>query len=104
MRSVDMDFFYHSSFDGAPLPDAYERLLLEAIEGDASLFTRSDAIEAAWNLIDPVLRGWEGPDSPELVIYKPGSAGPRSADELLARDKRKWRTSTIENTATSHPK
>jgi glucose-6-phosphate 1-dehydrogenase len=96
MRSVDMDFFYHSSFDGALLPDAYERLLLEAIEGDASLFTRSDAIEAAWRLIDPVLHGWEQPDSPELVIYKPGSWGPRSADELLARDKRKWRTSSTQ--------
>ncbi len=97
MRSVDMDFFYHSSFDGTPLPDAYERLLLEAIEGDASLFTRSDAIEAAWRLIDPVLSGWEQPDSPELVIYKPGSWGPRSADDLLGRDKRKWRTSSTEN-------
>jgi len=98
MRSVDMDFLYHSSFDGAPLPDAYERLLLEALEGDASLFTRSDAIEAAWRLIDPVLNGWEHePEAPELVIYKPGSWGPRSADELLVRDKRKWRTVSIEN-------
>lgn len=92
MRSVDMDFLYNSSFGGALLPDAYERLLLEALEGDASLFTRSDAIEQAWKLIDPVLKGWEQPDSPELVIYKPGSWGPRSADELLSRDKRKWRS------------
>ncbi|MCX6081141.1 MAG: glucose-6-phosphate dehydrogenase [Chloroflexi bacterium] len=95
MRSVDMDFLYHSSFNGALLPDAYERLLLEAIEGDASLFTRSDAIEASWKLIDPVLQGWEQPESPELVIYKPGTWGPRSAEDLLARDKRKWRTGTI---------
>ncbi|MRR10646.1 glucose-6-phosphate dehydrogenase, partial [bacterium] len=58
MRSVDMDFHYRSSFDGA-LPEAYERLLLEALEGDASLFTRSDAIDAAWRLLDPVLLGWE---------------------------------------------
>ncbi len=92
MRSVNMDFHYHSSFDGTPLPDAYERLLLEAIEGDASLFTRSDAIEESWKLIDPVIGGWEKTDSPELVIYKPGSAGPRSADELLARAGHKWRT------------
>ena len=92
MRSVDMDFLYNSSFNGAILPDAYERLLLEAIEGNASLFTRSDAIEAAWRLIDPVLQGWERADSPELVIYKPGTWGPRSADDLLGRDKRKWRT------------
>lgn len=98
MRSVDMDFRYHSSFDGTALPDAYERLLLEALEGDASLFTRSDAIEAAWRLIDPVLKGWEQADSPELVIYKPGSWGPRSAEELLTRDKRKWRMSFIDTT------
>ena len=104
MRSVDMDFLYHSSFNGTLLPDAYERLLLEAIEGDASLFTRSDAIEAAWKLIDPVLQGWEQPDSPELVIYKPGTWGPRSADELLSRDKRKWRTGTIETVKIIHAK
>ena len=97
MRSVDMDFLYNSSFNGTLLPDAYERLLLEALQGDASLFTRSDAIEAAWRLIDPVLQGWEQADAPELVIYKPGSWGPRSADELLAREKRQWRTSRIEN-------
>ncbi len=91
MRSVDMDFHYHSSFDGTLLPEAYERLLLEVLQGDASLFIRSDAIESAWKLIDPVLSGWERPDSPELVVYKPGSWGPRSADELLARSGRKWR-------------
>ena len=91
MRSVDMDFSYMSSFSGTVLPEAYERLLLEALEGDASLFTRSDAIELSWRLIDPVLHGWEGPDSPELVIYRPGSWGPRSADELLARSGKKWR-------------
>jgi glucose-6-phosphate 1-dehydrogenase len=91
MRSVDMDFSYMSSFNGTVLPEAYERLLLEALEGDASLFTRSDAIELSWGLIDPVLQGWEKPESPELVIYKPGSWGPRSADELLARNRKKWR-------------
>lgn len=95
MRSVDMDFLYHSSFNGTILPDAYERLLLEALEGDASLFTRSDAIESAWKLIDPVLNSWADGDSPELVIYKPGTWGPRSADELLSRDNRKWRTSPV---------
>jgi glucose-6-phosphate 1-dehydrogenase len=91
MRSVDMDFSYTSSFTGTVLPEAYERLLLEALEGDASLFTRSDAIELSWKLIDPVLQGWDQTDTPELVIYKPGSWGPRSADELLARSGKKWR-------------
>lgn len=91
MRSVDMDFSYLSSFGGTVLPEAYERLLLEALTGDASLFTRSDAIELSWSLIDPVLQGWEQSETPELVIYKPGSWGPRSADELLARNGKKWR-------------
>lgn len=104
MRSVDMDFLYNSSFQGALLPDAYERLLLEALAGDASLFTRSDAIEAAWKLIDPVLLAWEKPESPELVIYKPGTWGPRSADDLLARDKRKWRTTAIGKDSAIHVK
>lgn len=91
MRSVDMDFNYTSSFTGTLLPEAYERLLLEALAGDASLFTRSDAIELSWSLIDPVIQGWEAQDTPELVIYRPGSWGPRAADELLARDGNKWR-------------
>ncbi len=92
MRSVNMDFLYHTSFDGAPLPDAYERLLLEALDGDASLFTRSDSIIASWRLIDPLLAGWEKSESPELVIYKRGTWGPRASDDLLARDHRTWRT------------
>ena len=58
MRSVDMDFHYRSSFNGTPLPEAYERLLLEALDGDATLYTRSDGIEAAWQIIDPILQGW----------------------------------------------
>jgi glucose-6-phosphate 1-dehydrogenase len=102
IRSVDMDFHYHSSFSETVIPDAYERLLLEALEGDASLFIRSDAIIEAWKLIDPILQGWEGPDSPELVIYKPGSWGPRSADELLARSGRKWRFGCSDTAETIH--
>lgn len=91
MRSVDMDFSYTSSFNDTLIPEAYERLLLEALKGDASLFTRSDAIELSWQIIDPVIRGWENADTPELVIYKPGSWGPRSAEDLLAREGHKWR-------------
>ena len=91
-RSVDMDFHYRDSFRDKPLPDAYERLLLDALNGDASLFTRSDGIETAWRLIDPILEGWQSaPDAPPLVAYKPGSWGPVAADELLARDGRIWR-------------
>jgi glucose-6-phosphate 1-dehydrogenase len=91
MRSVDMEFHYRSSFGDEMLPDAYERLLLAALKGDASLFARSDGIENAWRLIDPILRGWETPDAPPLASYEPGSWGPREAEELMARDGRAWR-------------
>ncbi len=91
-ESVDMEFHYSSSFVGGSLPDAYERLLLDAIRGDASLFTRSDGIEAAWQMVDPIIQGWEtAPDAPPIVPYKAGSWGPAEADELLARNGRVWR-------------
>lgn len=90
-RSVDMEFHYRSSFGDGPLPDAYERLLLDAMNGDASLFTRSDEIELAWQLIDAVLQGWESPQAAPVAIYEPGTWGPAEADALLARDGRAWR-------------
>ncbi len=95
MRSVDMDFHYRDSFEMV-LPDAYERLLLDALEGDMSLFIRSDAIEVSWRLIDPLLQGWERKGTPELLSYTPGSWGPPEADELLARDGRRWRLGCME--------
>jgi glucose-6-phosphate 1-dehydrogenase len=91
-RSVDMEFHYQSSFKGEPLPDAYERLLMNAIRSDASLFTRSDSIEAAWKLIDPVLSGWETEaKAPSLALYRRKSWGPTEADRMLQRDGRVWR-------------
>ena len=95
MRSVDMDFHYRSTFTGS-LPEAYERLLLEALDGDASLFTRSDGIEATWQVIDPILQGWEGQNIPPLVIYPEGSWGPGEADLLLIRDGRLWRLGCVD--------
>lgn len=88
-RSVDMEFHYSSSFDGT-LPDAYVRLLLDALNGDASLFTRSDEIEMAWRLIQPVLKAWEEDDTPRLAIYPRGTVGPIEADEFMRRDGRAW--------------
>ncbi len=90
MRSVNMDFHYSDIYNGE-LPDAYERLLLDALEGDQSLFTRSDGIEACWRLLDPVIQGWEQPGAPPLVIYPPNVGDPVQSDELLARDRRRWR-------------
>jgi glucose-6-phosphate 1-dehydrogenase len=91
--SVDMEFHYSSSFGYGALPDAYERLLLDALKGDASLFTRSDEIELAWGLVDPIIQLCEGqaPGAPELTAYEPGSWGPPEADGLPKRDGRVWR-------------
>lgn len=92
-RSVDMEFHYQSSFRGESMPDAYERLLLNAIRGDAALFTRSDGIEAAWRLVDPVLAGWlSSPHVSPLALYRRKSWGPTEAERLLARDGRIWRS------------
>ncbi len=96
MRSVDMEFHYRDSFNGTSLSEAYERLLLEALQGDASLFTRSDGIEASWKVIDPVLEGWARQDTPKLVTYPRGDWGPKEADDLLARDGHQWRLGCVE--------
>ncbi len=101
MRSVDMDFHYRTSFH-VTLPDSYERLLLDALAGDASLFTRSDEIEACWRLIDPIIRGWEQKNTPELLSYPPGSWGPPEAEDLLARDGRRWRLGCQDKAGTIH--
>jgi glucose-6-phosphate 1-dehydrogenase len=90
IRAVDMNFHYRTSFEG-PLPDAYERLLADALNGDASLFPRSDSIETSWRLIDPVIAAWERGEGPPLLAYPRGGWGPETADELPARDGRAWR-------------
>ena len=90
-----MDFHYSSSFGVGTLPDAYERLLLDALSGDASLFTRSDGIENSWRLIDPLITAWESSDGPPLASYERGSWGPREANALLDRDGRVWRMGCI---------
>jgi glucose-6-phosphate 1-dehydrogenase len=90
LRPVDMEFHYAEDFEGIEIPEAYERLLLDAIQGDASLFDRSDTIELSWKIVDPVLSGWERPEAPPLEIYPRGSLGPGSADRLLSREGRSW--------------
>jgi glucose-6-phosphate 1-dehydrogenase len=91
MKSVPMDFKYAESFGESAIPDAYERLILDAVMGDASLFTRSDQIETGWELVDPIIQGWLQGGKPELAIYEPGSWGPAEADEFMARSGRRWR-------------
>ncbi len=88
VQPVDMEFDYQQSFDVA-MPEAYERLLLDVIRGDSTLFTRSDELEAAWRFVDPILVAWEKPDHhPEL--YAGGTWGPKAAQELLSRSGRTW--------------
>src|SRR5512138_2799853 len=91
MRSVDMEFHYADSFGHTAIPEAYERLLLDIMTGDASLFTRADEVETAWGVIDPIIHAWEA-QKQSLPIYDPGSWGPKESDELLARENRKWST------------
>lgn len=90
MRTVNMEFDYDDAFGQTAVPDAYERLLLDVIKGDASLFTRGDSIELAWELIDPILHGWEQNNAPPLTFYESGNWGPIEAERLLAEDGGKW--------------
>jgi glucose-6-phosphate 1-dehydrogenase len=91
IEPVKMDFHYGTSF-GKPSPEAYERLLLDAMSGDATLFARRDEVEEAWAFIDPIERAWHAAkDAPPLEFYPAGAWGPEAADELLAQDGRTWR-------------
>lgn len=91
IEPVKMDFHYGTSF-GKASPEAYERLLLDAMSGDATLFARRDEVEQAWKWIDVIEDAWHKADKPpELFEYPAGSWGPKEADELLERDGRKWR-------------
>jgi glucose-6-phosphate 1-dehydrogenase len=86
-----MDFAYGTSF-GKASPEAYERLLLDAMSGDATLFARRDEVEHAWEFIDRVEDAWHNaPNPPPLCFYPAGSWGPAEADALLERDGRSWR-------------
>lgn len=89
-RPVDMTFLYEQDFGKGILPDAYERLILDALHGDAALFTRSDEIELAWSLVDPILQGWANKHAPALAFYESGTWGPGKADEFIQTDGREW--------------
>ena len=77
-------------------------LLMDAMQGDASLFARADEIELAWRLIDPILAEWQLPDAPPLAGYEPGTWGPEEADELMAEYGRFWRHGCMEHQSKSH--
>jgi glucose-6-phosphate 1-dehydrogenase len=90
LRPVRMDFSYDAEF-GAYTPEAYERLLLEAIAGDATLFIRRDEVETAWGIVDLIRKGWHGVALSERELYAAGTWGPAAADDLLAQDNNAWR-------------
>jgi glucose-6-phosphate 1-dehydrogenase len=89
IRSVNMDFLYGGAFRTG-LPEAYERLILDAMLGDATLFTRTDEVEEQWSLVDAIVAAWKR-DRPAFPNYAAGTWGPPSADELMQRDGRDWR-------------
>jgi glucose-6-phosphate 1-dehydrogenase len=90
LRPADLEFLYRTAYPGVAIPEAYERLLQDALHGDAALFMRSDEIERAWEIMDPLIAASQRPDAPEPEVYAVGSEGPASADAFLARDGRAW--------------
>src|SRR5919197_1149597 len=89
IRTVHMDFLYGGAFRTG-MPEAYERLILDTMRGDATLFTRTDEVEEQWALVDAIVAPWAR-DRPAFPNYAAGSWGPHSADELIQRDGRSWR-------------
>jgi glucose-6-phosphate 1-dehydrogenase len=89
IRTVHMDFLYGGAFRTS-LPEAYERLILDTLLGDGTLFTRADEVEEQWLLVDSIVAAWQR-DRPSFPNYAAGTWGPPSADDLLQRDGRSWR-------------
>jgi glucose-6-phosphate 1-dehydrogenase len=90
LRTVNMDFFYGSAFL-VESPDAYERLVLDSLLGDATLFAREDEVERAWGLVDHIEEGWANQPPPPFPNYAAGEWGPEAADALMERNGRRWR-------------
>jgi glucose-6-phosphate 1-dehydrogenase len=90
LRAVTMDFRYGTSF-GVATPEAYERLLLDAIRGDGTLFARNDWVELAWSVLAPIQEAWATGSPPSVPSYEAGTWGPPEADRLLEREGRRWR-------------
>jgi glucose-6-phosphate 1-dehydrogenase len=81
IRPVNMEFLYGTAFMSQS-PEAYERLIMDAMRGDATLFTRDDEVEAQWRIVDPILESWESSPGP-VPQYPAGSGGPEEANEVL---------------------
>jgi len=88
-RTSTLDFDFNRSSSGG-MPDSYQRLLLDSILGDASLFARSDEVELAWGIIDPIIEAWRSPAAPPLFPYPTGMWGPSEASQWMADQNREW--------------
>ena len=89
LRLTDLGFRFKEKFRSS-MPEAYQRLLLDVMQGDASLFSRADEVELAWGIIDPIQRGWEKGHGPPLSLYEAGGWGPPNATEWMERQNRQW--------------
>jgi glucose-6-phosphate 1-dehydrogenase len=89
LRLAELDFSFQKEFAGV-MPEAYERLLLDVFQGDASLFARADEVELAWGIVDPIIAAWQQTGQPSLEIYEPNLWGPASASEWMENQGRQW--------------
>lgn len=89
VRQTELSFQYREKFH-SQMPEAYQRLLLDVMQGDASLFTRADEVELAWQVVDPILAAWRDPGWPPLVFYESGTWGPPSSTDWMCRQVREW--------------
>ena len=89
LKNVEMDFTYRQNYD-QQLPEAYEALLLDAMQGDASLFMRKDQVEAAWKAVMPIIDEWKKQPKASLKFYPAGTMGPKLAEDLMTKDGREW--------------
>jgi len=90
VQPVVMSFKYNDQFN-VPAPDAYERLILDCMLGDSTLFTRADEVEAQWQIISPIIEYWNNGNGSFIETYRSGSSGPKAADDMMRADGRKWR-------------
>jgi glucose-6-phosphate 1-dehydrogenase len=89
LTTTDLAFEFAQEFHGA-LPDSYQRLLLDAMNGDASLFARSDEVEVAWSIIDPIIAAWQSTGQPQLQAYPRGDWGPAASNDWMQQQGREW--------------
>lgn len=89
LRMTELDFNFRHKFAGG-MPEAYQRLLLDVLQGDASLFSRSDEVELAWGIVDPIARTWESARLPEMALYEAGGWGPPNSTDWMRSQGREW--------------